>query len=110
MRKFLVTVERDGKRWVKIAKYANAHWIEWSDEYDGDDIDDNGGKRWTGWLEDRQNFYGDELIMDVDGAVVAWMPLPAPHPANARASSAGANGPTSDAGAGSPTAEAGMED
>lgn len=80
MKKFLITYEtRDGKRGVKCAWYANEHWIEWSDDAspDDDDVDDDGGKRWTGWMEDRSTYHGDDYIMAVEETVVAWMPMPA---------------------------------
>ncbi len=82
-KKYLVTIEsQNGNRWVKQAQYANDHWMEWDDSYEGDDIDDNGGKKWTGWLEEAQDRYGDDLIMMLVGNVVAWMPMPAPFLAN----------------------------
>jgi hypothetical protein len=79
MKKFLITYETaNGKRGVKAAWFANEHWIEWSDEASPEDadVDDDGGKRWTGWLEDRSTYHGDDYIMDVEETVVAWMPLP----------------------------------
>lgn len=79
MRELLVTVEyRNGTRRVTLAHYANNHWLEWHDGYQGEDADEDGGKKWLGWLDVRTDPYGDELYMNVEGTVVAWMPKPAP--------------------------------
>lgn len=81
---YLVTVEaRNGKRFVQLAQHANTHWLPWDDSYDGDDIDEEGGKVWSGWLDVRQDRHGDDLLMEVQGTVVAWMPKPTAFLANA---------------------------
>jgi hypothetical protein len=72
-----VTVEYgNGKRSVYTARYANEEWAEFHPDYEGDDIDSEGGKKWTGWLEDMRDTYGDDVFRDIEGTVVAWMPMP----------------------------------
>jgi hypothetical protein len=80
MRRFLVTIESEPNRSrrVEMAHYANNHWLECDASYAGDDIDDDGGKRWTGWMQDAFDACGDMLSMKVNGNVVAWAEVPNP--------------------------------
>jgi len=79
---FLVTCRSkyNGKLFVTLAAYCNEYWMEWSDSCDpaDDDVDENGGKHWTGWMDDRLDTCGDEVSWDFEHDVIAWMPLPAP--------------------------------
>lgn len=76
---FIVAVEwPNGKRSVRTARYMNCCWLEWHPNYMGDDIDDEGGKKHTGWQDDRLDECGDEVAMELEGKVVAWMALPLP--------------------------------
>lgn len=79
-RRFLIKwrSKHDGKMRVDVAAYCNEHWLEWSDHCDpkDEDVDDNGGKKWTGWMEDRLALGGDEISQPYGGEVVAWMPMP----------------------------------
>ncbi len=82
VKEYLVTIERQGSkgpyRWVQLLSFANNHWLEWDDSYEGEDRDENGGKHWNGWFETKQDRHGDEIIMELDSdwRVIAWMEKP----------------------------------
>lgn len=80
-RTFLVTVRsRNGKLYSTTARFAHDYWLEWLDSYEPDekDVDENGGKAWNGWMEDRLDMGDDEVSRGFDGEVIAWSPMPAP--------------------------------
>lgn len=80
-RTFLITVEQgNGRRVVGTADFTNNYWLEWSDscEPPEDEIDDEGGKHWSGWMVDALDYSGEELGMEFKGNVIAWAEFPKP--------------------------------
>lgn len=78
---YLVTVEqKNGERGVTTAVFANEYWMEWSDYAcpPDDEIDDNNGKKWSGWMVDAVDSCGDDISLSFTGNVVAWMRFPEP--------------------------------
>lgn len=78
--RLLVTARAgNGKLFTDTAFYANQHWLEWDDDYEGQDIDHNGGKKWTGWMKDTEDSCGDLKCGNYEYEVVAWAYLPTPY-------------------------------
>ena len=76
---FIVTIESSsGRRHVTCCNYLNEYWMEWADDADPDEseIDDEGGKKWTGWMYDREQWGGDLSTCEIEGSVIGWLELP----------------------------------
>lgn len=73
----IIGVTTGGQLFVSDAQYANAYWMEWSDDCTPEDIDAEGGKYWNGWVEDFLTVHGDWLTKSADPrTILAWAEWP----------------------------------